>query len=190
MELVLSGLPLEYYLLYLDDILVAALSVAIEIERLDAVFHTLLVAGLKLSPKKTHLVQLCVKFLGHMVSERDIAPDPEKISAVMEWETPKCLQEAQSFNGLCGYYRQFISNYSDIANPIQKLAEKDANFLWDTNCQAAFEKLKLCLTTAPILACPTVTDSFILDTDASNYSVDSVLSQVQFWGRESHCILQ
>ena len=36
-------------------------------------------AGLKLNPAKCKLFQLKTKFLDHIVSERGIEPDPEKV---------------------------------------------------------------------------------------------------------------
>ncbi len=76
MELVLAGLPLKSYLLHFDDILIVAPSVELQFERLAAGSQALLKANLKLLPKKTHLFQPCVKFLGHIVSitHHDNAP--------------------------------------------------------------------------------------------------------------------
>ena len=44
--------------------------------------------------------------------------------------------------------------------------------------------MKQCLTTAPILAFPNYNKSFILDTDASNTGIGTVLSQLDDSGRE------
>jgi len=46
-------------------------------------------------------------------------------------------------------------------------------------CQRAFETLKTLLTTAPVLAMPNDVDTFILDTDALQYAIGAVLSQLQ-----------
>ena len=51
------------------------------------------------------------------------------------------------------------------------------------DCQNAFERLRHCLTTAPVFAHPDFTKPFILDTDASGTAIGAVLSQVQD-GRE------
>ena len=49
---------------------------------------------------------------------------------------------------------------------------------------AAFSKLKECLTSAPILALPDWSMPFIVDTDASDFGIDTVLSQCQEDGKE------
>ena len=45
-------------------------------------------------------------------------------------------------------------DFSKIAKPLYKLLEKDAKFLWDKDYQRSFEKLKVYLTTAPIVRVP------------------------------------
>ena len=45
-----------------------------------------------------------VNFLGHVISQRDIAVDSPKIEVILEWESPKSIFEIRSFLGLAGYY--------------------------------------------------------------------------------------
>ena len=52
-------------------------------------------------------------------------------------------------------------------------------FVWDPSCSAAFQELRASLIDAPILAFPTETGQYILDTDASNFGLGGVLSQMQ-----------
>ena len=51
--------------------------------------------------------------------------------------------------------------------------------MWDSSCSAAFHELRAALIDAPILAFPTETGEYILDTDASNFGLGGVLSQIQ-----------
>lgn len=53
-----------------------------------------------------------------------------------------------------------------------------------TECQQAFENLKVKLTTAPVLAYPDYSKLFILDTDASDYGIRAVLLQKDDEGQE------
>lgn len=79
---------------------------------------------LKLSPKKCSLFQKEVKYLGHIVSSRGIATDPEKVEAVQSWPTPRDSKEVHRFVGLCSYYRKFISDFANIVHPLHQCAEK------------------------------------------------------------------
>ena len=51
--------------------------------------------------------------------------------------------------------------------------------MWDAGCSTAFSALRASLIHAPILAFPTETGQYILDTDASNFGLGEVLSQIQ-----------
>eukprot|EP00253_Pinus_taeda_P003722 PITA_03722 len=70
-----------------------------------------------------------VHYVGHIVSKEGIAVDPEKIRAIMEWATPKNVDEVRSFMGLAGYYWRFIKNLR-IAYPITSLQRKCKNYFW------------------------------------------------------------
>ena len=57
------------------------------------------------------------------------------------------------------------------------MTEAKQKFQWTDECERAFKKLKETLTSTPILTYPQPDKLFILDTDASNESVGSVVSQ-------------
>ena len=67
----------------------------------------------------------------------------------------------------------------DVATPLVSLTGKDMPFVWDESCSTAFGELRAALMDAPILAFPTETGLYILDTDASNFGLGGVLSQIQ-----------
>ena len=110
------------------------------------------------------------------MSERGIETDPAKIQAVVEWPTPRCVREVRPFLGLARYYRRFVENFAAIAAPLHALMGKGKAFKWDDATQQAFDKLKGALTSPPILAMPTESGEYILDTDASDTAIGAVLS--------------
>jgi hypothetical protein len=136
-------------------------------------------ARLKLNPEKCQLFRREVRYLGHIVSPEGISTDPEKLTAVHKWPTPKNKHDTRSFLGLCTYYRRFISGFADIAKPLTKFTEHKRSFQWTSEAQVAFERLKVALCAAPIPAYPKPREEFIVDTDASNCGIGGVLSQVQ-----------
>ncbi len=81
---------------------------------------------------------------------------------------------------MASYYRRFISGFSDIATPLNRLTQKDVPFVWDKKCETAFQTLKEQLVSSPVLAFP----DYILYTDASNIGVGAVLVQEDGEGRE------
>jgi hypothetical protein len=181
MERVLQRLNWEQCLVYLDDIIVFGDSFDQCLSRLQTVIQRIQDAGLKLKPSKCHLFRSEVSFLGHIVKEEGIACDPEKIVKVREWPTPESVGDVRSFLGLANYYKRFIQGFSSLALPLTEMTGKNKTFRWDERCQTSFESLKDALTTAPVLAYPSSNpdDIFILDTDASNFGIGAVLSQMQ-----------
>ena len=69
-----------------------------------------------------------VRFLRHVISALGVSVDPEKVEAVMSWETPKSVFDMLSFLGLTGYYRRFIEDFSQLAEPMTRLTWKEVTF--------------------------------------------------------------
>jgi hypothetical protein len=163
----------------LDDVIVIGRTFQEHILNLRKVFERFREARLKLNPGMCQLLQKEVKYLGHIVSPEGISKDPEKLKAVRQWPTPKDKHEIRSFLGLCTYYRQFISGFANIAKPLTKLTEQKHAFQWTPEVEAAFQTLKGALCAVPILAYRKPGERFIVDTNASNFGIGGVLSQMQ-----------
>ena len=148
-------------------------------ERLAAVFGRLRAANLKLKASKCQLLQRRVSFLGHVLSEKGIEPDPEKVEMVKSWPTPTCLTEARAFVGLASYYRNHIQSFAELARPLYELTKKGQRFVWSENQEHAFNSLKKCLSNAPVLASPRDEGVYVLDSDASDFALGIVLQQYQ-----------
>lgn len=177
MESVLAGLHWQICLIYLDDVIVTGSTFEEMIQNPQTVFQRFEESGLKVKPRKCHLFKKEVEFLGHVVNEHGVSPDPKKVDCIRNWPIPKTVTEVRSFLGLCSYYRRFVSGYSFIAKPLHSLTEKGQPFAWTAKCEEAFETLKKRLISAPILAHPDFSLPFILDTDASDHAIGAVLSQ-------------
>ena len=169
MDRVLQGLRWNRCLVYLDDIISFGGTFGAALSNLTLIFERL----------RSYLFRASVPFLGHIVGRRGLECDPKKIEDVKSWPVPDCLRSVRQFLGFVGYYRRFIPKFADIATPLVYLTGKDVPFVWDTSCSAAFQELRASLIDAPILAFPTETGQYILDTDASNFGLGGVLSQMQ-----------
>ena len=178
MERILAGLQWQICLVYIDDIIIFSRSAEEHLQQLQTVLSRLQAAGLKLKPKKCKLFRRKVSFLGHLVSEAGIETDPEKVAAVQKWPRPSTVTDVRSFLGFCSYYRRFIPEFASISKPLVRLTEKSVPFLWSDREEDAWLELKKRLTTAPILGYPHPDRTFVLDTDASDFGIGAVLSQV------------
>ena len=111
------------------------------------------------------------------MTKEGISIDPKKIKAIEEWPIPKDVTDVQSFMGITGYYRRFIEGFSRIANPITSLQKKGKKFEWSQKYEASFKKIKILLTTAPILRIVDPNRDFIVCTNACNDALGGVLTQ-------------
>ena len=180
MERVFDRLTFKFLLIYLDDIIIYSKTFEAHLEHLREVLQRLKMANLKLNCKKCSLFCQIVSFLGHQVSQQGIETEPEKVSAIREWPQPRNVKEVRQFVGLASYYRKFMPSFATICKPLHKLTEKDQKFVWTAETQSAFDTIKMLQTTAPVLSyVDRKGTGFILDTDASNVGLGSVIHQLQ-----------
>lgn len=177
MNSALSGLQGIQCFVYLDDIVIYSYDLEVHMKNLSNVFDRLRKFRLKLQPDKCEFLRKEVSYLGHIITDKGVKPNPEKTKAVKEFPTPKCPKDIKSFLGLVSYYRRFIPDLAKLAKPLTSLLKKDTVFSWENEHQLAFESLKGKLISAPILAYPDFTQPFLLTCDASNYAISAILSQ-------------
>ena len=168
----------DYCLVYIDDLICFSASFAEHLLHLQAVMDSLTAAHLIVKLPKCHFAQLEVKFLGYLVSNKSIKPDPEKVAAILAFPVPSVVVQLQSFIGLVNYYRRFVPQLATIAAPLYKLLKKGVPFQWDAAQQQAFSALKEAIIHDPILRLPNFDKDFILHIDANATGLGAVLSQL------------
>src|SRR5436190_16472263 len=98
MNSVLTGLQGLKCLVYLDDIVVYGASLEDHNRRLKEVLKRLRENNLKLQPDKCEFLRKEVIYLGHIISENGIQPDPSKLKAIREFPTPTKVKNVQSLD--------------------------------------------------------------------------------------------
>lgn len=176
MKIVLSGLE-EASLAYMDDIICFGSSIETHNEHLEKIFQRLSEHKLKLQPNKCTFLSKEAHYLGHVITQHGVSPNPLKIQCIVDHPIPKDTKALKSFLGICNYYRKFLSGFANIAKPLTTLLQKNVPFVWSDICDKSFNDLKTMLTTAPLLQYPKWDEPFNLATDASGFAIGSVLSQ-------------
>ena len=176
MSVVLQGYD-DFATAYLDDILIFSSTLEDHLKHLSLIFERLRLHNLKLKLKKCGFLKLETNYLGFVISDEGIKPDEKKVTAIRSLPVPTCVKEVRSFIGMCSYYRRFIPNFSQIAEPIIALTRKYAHFKWSDTHQKAFEFLKDSLTAVPLLVYPDANEPYILYTDASDLCIGACLTQ-------------
>ena len=162
---------------YLDDVIVFSTGDRAHVGHVAQVLQTLLQSGLKANLKKCRFAIMECEYLGHVVSEDVVRPDPHKLTAIQQILPLTDISSIRSFLGLTGYYRRFVKGYAAIAHPLNELLQKDRAFVWTQECQAAFEELKHKLLNDAVLHQVHWDKPFLVQTDYSGKALGAVLSQ-------------
>jgi hypothetical protein len=179
MSVVLSGSLGHHAFIYIDDILVFSKDAESHIQHLDEIMEKVNKAGLRVKASKCQLFRTEVEYLGFLAGKDGLKVNPRKMEAVEKFPVPRKIRDVQAFLGLVGYFRIFVTSFANRAQPLYGLLKKENAWMWSKEHQEAFEDLKKCLLTAPILAFPDFRKPFCLTTDASGYAVGAILTQIQ-----------
>ena len=102
----LMGLKWLSCLVYLGDAIAFSKTLSEHLLLIRAIFQRFHQTKLKLQPKKCHLFEPKIEFLGHEVLNNGISPMPANVRAIKEFPRSKTIKTLQSFLGLASYYRK------------------------------------------------------------------------------------
>ena len=162
---------------YLDDIIIATDTFEEHQKWLEIVLTKIRDAQLTVNWKKCEFGCSRVRYLGYLLDQEGLRPDPERIEPILQYSVPKTKRQLRRFLGMVGWYSRFIERESEIKLPLLQLLKKIQAWQWSAEQQCAFEKLILALTKAPVLARPDFTREFTVQCDASNEAIGAVLTQ-------------
>jgi len=166
----------RFVLVFFDDILIYSSSWSEHLRHVRTVLRTLQDHQLILKKSKCEFGRPSVAYLGHVISERGVEVDKQKVEAVLSWPLPASARAVRGFLGLAGYYRRFIRDYGAIATPLTALLKKEG-FFWNPDAEQAFRTLQRALTEAPVLQLPAFDRDFVVECDASGSGFGAVLHQ-------------
>lgn len=179
MDAVIPSALRDRVFVYIDDLLVVAEDFDSHIERLEIVAKCLKRANLTINVEKSKFCMRSLKYLGHIIGNGQIKPDPDRIKCIEDIQTPKTVKQVRRFLGMTGWYRRYINNYAAISAPITDVLKKSDRFQWSAEAQSSFEQLKACLISAPVLIHPDFSKPFFVQCDASLSGVGGVLFQIR-----------
>ena len=142
------------------------------------IFNCLRKANLKIQPQKCQFLRKETKFLGHIITNNGVKPNPDKIQPILKYNIPKTPTQVRRFLGMVGFYRKFIKDFAKVAKPLTSALKKGSKI--DSKNPSyihSFESLKALIASHPILQYPDFTKQFTVTTDASQYAIGAVLSQ-------------
>ena len=107
--------------------------------------------NIMLNKEKVKLRSKEVQFMGHVISQKGLKADPEKIKAVEEMPTPTDVAGVRRFIGFTNYLSKLLPRLSEVSEPLRKLMLHDVEWFWTDIHDKAVKQVKLLVTKAPVL---------------------------------------
>ena len=169
----------KFVVIYIDDILIYSRSKEEHYQHIEQVLEILDREDLYCKISKCEFFKEKINFVGHVVSKDGIYADPTKLAVVAKWKSPKDPQELRSFLGFANYFRRFVLGYSSITASLTELLKlkKWDSTTWKDAHQRDFDRLKVALTSTPVLGHFDPNKPLELICDASKVALGAVLMQ-------------
>ncbi len=184
MEAMFSGMLWQSVCIYVDDILVFSKDVESHVALLSDVFRVLREHNLALRVEKCHFFKREVEYLGFLLSGEGVRAVPASVEKILACPAPTTKGEIRRFMGMAEQYRAFIPDFAATAKPLSRQQGKakkggqTIRFQWGKEEDAAFEALKVALSTTPVLTLPDLSRPFRIYIDASEFAMGAILCQL------------
>jgi hypothetical protein len=125
-------------------------------------------------------VKLCcneVTFMGHLLTDEGLKPDPDKVRAILEMPEPTDVTAVRRLIGFVNYLQRFLPNLSGVCEPLRNLTHKDTPWRWTEEQQLAFDTMKQLVGEITILKYYQPCEELTLQCDASEKGLGAVISQ-------------
>ena len=175
---ILAGLKWSILMNYVDDILLFyGYTFREHLRGLNIVFNRIQNSGLRISLAKCHLFKKAIAYLGFLISNQGIQPDPANVTKILKVKL-NTLKDVRSFIGLAQFYRRFIEHFTHKCRPLFALLKKGTPFKkLPDDAARNVEEIKHMLTQQPILRHHDPLRTFYLKTDASQQGLGASLGQ-------------
>ena len=133
--------------------------------------------GITLNKEKFKMKLTEIPYIGHLLTQNGLKPDPSKVEAILNMSKPTDLKAVQRLVGLVNYLTKFLKKLADICEPLRQLTRKEMEWEWTEVHDVAFEKIKEAVTTAPVLRYFDPNEETVLQCDASDTGLGASLMQ-------------
>ena len=135
---------------YVDDMLIKSKEELAHLDDLKETFATFRQYHMKLNLGKCAFGVVSGKFLGFMVSQREIEANLEKVRAILEMTSPKTVKEFQKLTRRIVALNRFVYRVMKKCLPFFKTLKQA--FAWTDEYEIFFHELKCYLCNPPLLS--------------------------------------
>ncbi|GKF60472.1 reverse transcriptase domain-containing protein, partial [Tanacetum coccineum] len=117
-------------------------------------------------------------FLGYKVDADGLIVCPDKVEAVTNLPSLKCLKDVQKLNGKLVSLNRFLSKSAEKSLPFFKTLKKctkKSDFQWTAEVEMAFKQMKRLIAELPMLTAPKEKEELIMYMVAAKESISAVL---------------
>ena len=122
-----------------------------------------------------------MRFVGHVIGSGERKADPVKVTTVQEMTIPENKKQVRRLIRFFSYFRDYIPNFSQIAQPLTDLTGKriPSQIPWGKKENDAFEELKskLCHATMDGIKIADFNKPYIIEVDSSQETIGAALMQ-------------
>jgi len=170
---VLEGIP--HCAAYLDDIIIGTQDEDLHATILKEVSDRLQKHHFAVNETKSRYHQQRVKYLGFILEEGTLLPDPSRIDAFRNLAMPKTVEQLHSLLGSLRFYGDFTAKFSQRTKPLYLLLRKDVIFEWKPEFSQIVKELIDEIADGS-LVCYDPLKPLFLTCDASQHGLGYVLS--------------
>ena len=115
-DTLISGLP--GVAAYLDDLIITRSTETEHWENLERLIQKLSEYGLRVKLDKSVFFQSTVECWGYIIDKNGKRPSKLSVKAIKNLKRPENVSEIQAFLGKINYYRCFVKNLAEVAQPL------------------------------------------------------------------------
>nr|GFC07767.1 reverse transcriptase domain-containing protein [Tanacetum cinerariifolium] len=178
---------------YVDDLVIKSRTEKDVIRDAEETFKTLRKINMKLKPKKCAFGMMEGTFLGYKVDADGLRVSPNKVKAVIDLPSPRCLKDVQKLNGKLASLNIFLSKSAEKSLPFfetLKKCTKKSDFQWTQEAEEAFKEMKQSIAELPMLTAPKEQKELIIYLAAAKEAISTVLMTERDGKQMPHLLLK
>nr|GEY68736.1 reverse transcriptase domain-containing protein [Tanacetum cinerariifolium] len=117
-------------------------------------------------------------FLGYKVDADGLRVCLDKVEAIFDLPSPKCLKDVQKLNGKLASLNRFLSKSAEKSLPLFKTLKKctkKSDFQWTAKAEVSFKEIKQLIAELPMLTAPREKKDLIMYLEAAKEAITAVL---------------
>ena len=152
---------------YIDDMMARSRKFLEYLKHFKLFFELLRKLGLKIKLSETRFSHSEVSFVGFLISDKSVCPDPERIQAILSIPEQRTFKKLQSLIGAFTYYRHFHEKYAYMLDKFCDIMSPKVVLKWSNEHHIALAQLREQFSKEVLLNHYHIDKPFNLQTDGS-----------------------